>query len=229
MTDARSMGPYGAARHGRRAGGSRRDCQRGPTATGPRSWIRPPGNTRRAAGSGATSSRSDVAAAADFYGKVFGWTFETYVAKTTRHLHAGAGPRAADRRHGVRPACEDGDVPPRAGSGWCPCPTLRRPQPQSAPTAARSSSHRSRWGTWRNCRVPGPGGRAFGAVRSKHGDPADYLGDVNEWAWLDLWTGRRRARDEILSGRRGLRGLPRPAARVASRCASRVGGYARQA
>ena len=33
-----------------------------------------------------------------------------------------------------------------------------------------------------------PEGVPFGAVRSKNGDPGDYTGDVNEWAWLDLWT-----------------------------------------
>jgi hypothetical protein len=34
-----------------------------------------------------------------------------------------------------------------------------------------------------------PEGTPFGVVRSRNGDPADYAGDVNEWVWLDLWTG----------------------------------------
>ena len=33
-----------------------------------------------------------------------------------------------------------------------------------------------------------PEGTPFGVVRSKNGDPADYLGDLNEWLWVDLWT-----------------------------------------
>jgi hypothetical protein len=33
-----------------------------------------------------------------------------------------------------------------------------------------------------------PEGTLFGAVHSRNGDPADYLGDLNEWVWIDLWT-----------------------------------------
>jgi predicted enzyme related to lactoylglutathione lyase len=33
-----------------------------------------------------------------------------------------------------------------------------------------------------------PEGAFFGVVRSQNGDPLDYVGELNEWVWLDLWA-----------------------------------------
>jgi len=33
-----------------------------------------------------------------------------------------------------------------------------------------------------------PEGAFFGVVKSKNGDPLDYVGDLDEWVWLDLWA-----------------------------------------
>ena len=41
-----------------------------------------------------------------------------------------------------------------------------------------------------------PTGAVFGAIDSASGDPEDYLGDVGEWLWAELWTEEpRRAVD----------------------------------
>jgi predicted enzyme related to lactoylglutathione lyase len=33
-----------------------------------------------------------------------------------------------------------------------------------------------------------PEGAIFGAITSATGDPDDYLGEINEWLWLELWA-----------------------------------------
>jgi predicted enzyme related to lactoylglutathione lyase len=133
---------------------------------------------------------SDVAAAADFYGKVFGWTFETYGGEDDRDTYTlvlsdglPIGGMVFDRR------AMKGDVPSARWIGLVSVPDV------AAAAAAVSANggkvvvapkllgERGETAVFQD-----PEGVPFGAVRSKHGDPADYLGDVNEWAWLDLWT-----------------------------------------
>ena len=133
---------------------------------------------------------SDVAAAADFYGKVFGWTFETYGGEDDRETYTlvlsnglPIGGMVFDQR------AKNGDVPSARWIGLVSVPDV------AAATAAvganggkvvvapKSLGERGETAVFQD-----PEGVPFGVVHSKHGDPADYLGDVNEWAWLDLWT-----------------------------------------
>jgi len=133
---------------------------------------------------------SDVAAAADFYGKVFGWTFETYGGEDDRETYTlvlsnglPIGGMVFDQR------AKNGDVPSARWIGLVSVPDVTAAAAAVSANggkvvvAPRSLGERGETAVFQD-----PEGVPFGAVRSKHGDPADYLGDVNEWAWLDLWT-----------------------------------------
>jgi predicted enzyme related to lactoylglutathione lyase len=133
---------------------------------------------------------SDVAAAADFYGKVFGWTFETYGGENDRETYTLAladglpiGGMVFDQR------AMKGDIPT---ARWIGLVSVTDPQ---AVTEAVTKSggtivyaptmlgERGETAVFKD-----PEGTLFGVVRSKNGDPADYVGDMNEWVWIDLWT-----------------------------------------
>ena len=133
---------------------------------------------------------SDVAAAAEFYGKVFGWTYETYGGKDDRDTYTlvlsnglPIGGMVFDQR------AKKGDVPSARWIGLVSVPDVAAAAAAVSANggkvvvAPRSLGERGETAVFQD-----PEGVPFGAVRSKHGDPADYLGDVNEWAWLDLWT-----------------------------------------
>ena len=133
---------------------------------------------------------SDVAAAAEFYGKVFGWTFETYGGENDLDTYTLAlanglpiGGMVFDQR------AKKGDVPSARWIGLVSVPDVKATAAAVSANggkvvvAPKALGERGETAVFQD-----PEGVPFGAVRSKHGDPADYLGDVNEWAWLDLWT-----------------------------------------
>jgi uncharacterized protein len=133
---------------------------------------------------------ADVALAADFYSKVFGWTFETYggdndLETYTLVLADGLpiGGMVFDRR------AMKGKVPSARWIGLVSVPDVRAAadavtksggKVEIAPTLL---GERGETAVFRD-----PEGALFGAVKSKNGDPADYLGDLNEWLWIDLWA-----------------------------------------
>lgn len=133
---------------------------------------------------------SDVAAAAEFYGDVFGWTYETYGGKDDRDTYTlvladglPIGGIVFDQR------ATKGDVP---SARWIGLLSVTDVAATAAAVSAnggkvvvapRSLGERGETAVFQD-----PEGVPFGAVRSKHGDPADYAGDLNEWVWLDLWT-----------------------------------------
>jgi predicted enzyme related to lactoylglutathione lyase len=133
---------------------------------------------------------SDVAAAADFYGKVFGWTFETYGGDDDRDTYTLAladglpiGGMVFDQR------AMKGKTPSARWIGLISVADVK------ASTAAVTASggkvvyapvmlgERGETAVFKD-----PEGVLFGVVNSKSGDPPDYAGDVNEWYWIDLWT-----------------------------------------
>ena len=133
---------------------------------------------------------ADVAAAAEFYGKVFGWTYETYGGEDDRDTYTlvlsdglPIGGMVFDQR------AKKGDVPSARWIGLVSVPDVKAAAAAVSANggkvvvAPKSLGERGETAVFQD-----PEGVPFGAVRSKHGDPADYLGDVNEWAWLDLWT-----------------------------------------
>ncbi len=133
---------------------------------------------------------SDVAVAAEFYGKVFGWTFETYGGEDDRDTYTlvlanglPIGGMVFDQR------ALKGNVP---SARWITLVSV--PDVEAAAAAVEANggkvvvAPKSLGERGETAVFQDPEGVPFGAVRSKHGDPADYVGDVNEWVWLDLWT-----------------------------------------
>jgi hypothetical protein len=133
---------------------------------------------------------SDVAAAANFYAKVFGWTFETYGGEEDLDTYTLAlsdglpiGGIVFDRR------AMKGKVPSARWIGLISVPDVRA----AADSVTRSGGTILVAPTMLGERgetavLQDPEGTPFGVVHSKNGDPADYLGDLNEWVWIDLWT-----------------------------------------
>lgn len=133
---------------------------------------------------------SDVASAAGFYGKVFGWTFETYGSDDDRDTYTLAladglpiGGIVYDQR-----AMKDNTPAAR----WVGLISVADVKASTAAVTAAGGKvvhapvmlgERGETAV-----IKDPEGVLFGVVNSKHGDPADYAGDVNEWYWVDLWT-----------------------------------------
>jgi len=133
---------------------------------------------------------SDVAVAAEFYGRVFGWTFEAYGGEDDRDTYTLAladglpiGGMVFDER-----AMKD-DVPSARWIGLISVEDV--PAAADAVTkgggkvmvAPKMLGERGETAVFQD-----PEGALFGVVRSKYGDSADYVGDLNEWVWVDLWT-----------------------------------------
>ncbi len=133
---------------------------------------------------------SDVAAAADFYGKVFGWTFETYGGDDDRDTYTLAladglpiGGMVFDQR------AKKGKT---LSARWIGLISVADVKAATAAVTAGGGKvvyapvmlgERGETAVFRD-----PEGVLFGVVNSKNGDPPDYAGDVNEWYWVDLWT-----------------------------------------
>jgi uncharacterized protein len=133
---------------------------------------------------------SDVAAAAGFYGKVFGWTFETYGGDDDRDTYTLAladglpiGGLVFDQRamKGTTPSAR-----------WVGLISVEDVKAATAAVTAGGGKviyapvllgERGETAVFKD-----PEGVLFGVVHSKNGDPPDYAGDVNEWYWIDLWT-----------------------------------------
>jgi predicted enzyme related to lactoylglutathione lyase len=153
---------------------------------------------------------SDVAAAADFYGKVFGWTFETYGGEDDRDTYTLAladglpiGGLVFDQR------AMKGDVPSARWIGLISVMDVRAAADAVtqgggkvvvAPTALGERGE--------TAVLQDPEGALFGVVRSKNGDPADYVGDLNEWLWIDLWTANVDQAAKFYSAVAGYQMLP---------------------
>lgn len=133
---------------------------------------------------------ADVAAAADFYGKVFGWTFETYGGVDDRDTYTLAladglpiGGLVYDRR-----AMKDKTPSAR----WIGLVSV--PDPEAAAAAVTQHGGKVIYAPvtlgerGETAIFADPEGALFGVVHSRNGDPADYSGDVNEWVWLDLYS-----------------------------------------
>ena len=133
---------------------------------------------------------SDVAAAADFYGKVFGWTFETYGGEDDRDTYTLAladglpiGGLAFDQR------AMKGDVPSARWIGLISVTDVHAAADAVTQGGGKVVVKPTMLGERGETAVfQDPEGTLFGVVRSKNGDPADFVGDLNEWVWIDLWT-----------------------------------------
>lgn len=172
---------------------------------------------------------ADVAAAADFYGQVFGWTFETYGGEDDRDTYTLAladglpiGGLVFDQR-----AMKD-KTPSARWIGLMSVPDVRAAadavtkgggEVMVAPTML---GERGETAVFKD-----PEGTLFGVVRSKNGDPADYVGDLNEWVWLDLWTADVAQATKFYSAVAGYQVLPLEQEGLRSGAHLVSGGYVR--
>lgn len=136
---------------------------------------------------------SDVARAADFYAKVFGWTFETYGGKDDRDTYTlvlADGQPIGGMVFDARPAAKDTGEP--APSRWIGLVSV--PDVPAAAQAAKASGGRvllepqSLGQRGETAVLADAAGALFAVVRAASGDPPDYAADLNEWVWIDLWT-----------------------------------------
>jgi hypothetical protein len=172
---------------------------------------------------------ADVAAAADFYGQVFGWTFETYGGEDDRDTYTLAladglpiGGLVFDQRAmkdktpsarwigliSVADVRAAADAVARSGGTVMVAPTMLGERGETAV-------------------LKDPEGTLFGVVRSKNGDPADYVGDLNEWVWLDLWTADVEQATKFYSAVAGYEVLPLEQEGLRSGAHLVSGGYIR--
>jgi predicted enzyme related to lactoylglutathione lyase len=133
---------------------------------------------------------ADVGSAAEFYGAVFGWTFETYGGSDdtdtyTLVLADGVpiGGMVFDSRR---------SDPAAQASRWVGL--LSVPDVGTAVAAARNAggqlvmSPRVMGERGETAALVDPEGGLFGVVHSAAGDPPDFLGDIGEWLWIELWA-----------------------------------------
>jgi len=72
-----------------------------------------------------------------------------------------------------------------------------------------------------------PEGAPFGVIHSSAGDPPDYLGEDDQWVWIELWARDAKAMAQFYSGLAGyqIEPMERPDGRMGYFLAS--GGYTR--
>lgn len=133
----------------------------------------------------------DVARAAEFYGTLFGWTYETYGPEDddqqsyTLIMSNGVpiGGMVFSERH-ARSA--------RPQARWVGIVSVV--DVDAAAKAASASGGRVLVGPMnasprgRSALLADPEGAAFAVLRSATGDPEDYLAEPGEWLWFELWA-----------------------------------------
>jgi hypothetical protein len=132
----------------------------------------------------------DVGGAAEFYGATFGWTFATYGGEDDRDTYTLvlAGERAIGGMvfHEAKP---DREQPSARWIGMISVENVKaaagRVEAAGGKTllAPRKVGERGEVAVYSD-----PEGALFGAIRSATGDPEDYLGEVGEWVWVELWV-----------------------------------------
>jgi predicted enzyme related to lactoylglutathione lyase len=132
----------------------------------------------------------DVGRAAEFYGAVFGWTFETYGGDDdtdTYTLVLADGVPIGGMVFDARPGDDRA-----AASRWVGLVSVA--DVGAAVAAARNGGGqvvmpaRMLGARGETAVLIDPEGGVFGVVRSTAGDPPDFLGDVGEWLWIELWA-----------------------------------------
>jgi uncharacterized protein len=131
----------------------------------------------------------DVGAAAEFYGKVFGWTFETYGPaddlKTYTVVLSNGVPIG-----GMVYASPKDEAKKKHGARWVGLMSV--PDVQAAASLVEKDGGKvlmpprklGERGTV--ALFLDPEGGLFGVINSATGDPEDYLADDNQWLWIEL-------------------------------------------
>ena len=132
----------------------------------------------------------DVGTAAEFYGKVFGWTYETFGPsddlKTYTVVYSGGVPIAGMVFISADKVSADRDA------RWVGLMSV--PDVDSAARQVESSGGRTLFPPrtlgerGRTALFADPEGAVFGVIRSATGDPEDGVGSENQWLWVELWA-----------------------------------------
>jgi hypothetical protein len=132
----------------------------------------------------------DVGLAAEFYGKVFGWTFETYGPeddlKTYTVVRNGATPIGGMVYAGPH---EDKTRPSARWVGLISVPDVAAAEAwvrQGGGQVLMPPAALGERGT--AALFTDPEGGLFGVIHSATGDPDDYAADENQWLWIELWA-----------------------------------------
>ncbi len=133
----------------------------------------------------------DVGAAAEFYGKVFGWTFETYGPSDDRKTYtvvlSGGTPIG-----GMVYASPREDKDEHRSARWVGLISV--PDVQAAAQWVEKDggkvlmAPRQLGARGTAALFTDPEGGLFGVIDSATGDPGDYLTEDNQWLWIELWA-----------------------------------------
>lgn len=128
---------------------------------------------------------TDVARSREFYGRVFGWQFRDVAGSDGQPgyvtIVANGQPIG-----GIVAARSSGK-----GARWIGL-VSGDPKTMSARATERGGSvvlaPRVLPGRGELAVISDPGGARFGVILTEQGDPADFVGGLNEWLWVELWT-----------------------------------------
>jgi predicted enzyme related to lactoylglutathione lyase len=172
----------------------------------------------------------DVGTAAEFYGRVFGWTFETYGPaddfKTYTLVLSGGTPIG-----GMVYASPRKDAQDRRAAHWVGLISV--PDVKAAAGYVRKAGGKvlmppkvlGQRGT--AALFLDPEGGLFGAVHSATGDPGDFLADDNTWLWVELWADDAPKMAAFYKGLAGYETVEGVARAESGGIVLRSGGYAR--
>ena len=172
----------------------------------------------------------DVGAAAEFYGKVFGWTFETYGPeddlKTYTLVLSGGTPIG-----GMVYAAPRKEKEAERAARWVGLISV--PDVQAVASYVENGGGK----VVMPPRVLGergsaalfadPEGGLFGAINSATGDPEDYLSEDNQWLWIELWATDPAKMADFYKGIAGYEIVDVGSADGSAGFRLRSGGYAR--
>lgn len=162
-----------------------------PTATIPWPAIGAPGSSARTVGRWlwADLVSTDVARSRDFYGRVFGWEFRDVAGSDG--LPGYVTIVANGQPIGGIVTAPNGAKAAGKGARWI---GLVSGDPKTTATRAIERggtvvlAPRMLPGRGEVAVIADPKGAPFGVILTEQGDPADFVGGVNEWLWAELWT-----------------------------------------
>lgn len=144
----------------------------------------------------------DVGTAAEFYGRVFGWTFQTFGPEDDFETYTLvlSGDTPIGGMVYVRPK-EPEKFPASRWVGFISVGDVAATAAQAEKdggkvlVSARTVGER---GT--EALLADPEGGMFGLIRSATGDPEDYLAGNDQWLWAELWAGDAARMAEFYKG-----------------------------
>ncbi len=144
----------------------------------------------------------DVGTAAEFYGKVFGWTFQTFGPeddfKTYTLVLSGDTPIGGMVY--VRPK-EPEKYPTSRWVGFISVGDATAAAALVEKTGGKVLvSPREVGGRGTEALLLDPEGGMFGVIHSATGDPEDYLAADDQWLWAELWAGDAAKMAEFYKG-----------------------------